>query len=291
MRNEKDNLIVKLTLEFAMDIIEYSELLEEQRKYVIASQSLLMNNTSCCGSTESCCDMDYTIFSDDYTSQKGYNPDADLGLGCGLPTKFAGIRKGDHVLDLGSGAGNDCFVARSQTGDEGRITGLDFTDAMLDKARKNNGKLGYTNVEFVKGDIEEMPFPDHSYDVVISNCVLNLVPDKEKAFAQIYRVLKSGGHFCISDVVLNGVLPENIKEAAEMYAGCVSGAIQKPDYLQIIAGHGFSDVQIRKEKQIVLPDQILANYLSPEELEKFKNSGTGIFSITVTATKFKNAMI
>ncbi len=258
-----------------------------QEKYgEIAKQSLLLNKTSCCGSTESCCDMDYTIFSDDYSGQAGYNPDADLGLGCGLPTEFAGIEKGDHVLDLGSGAGNDCFVARALTSDEGRVTGLDFTDAMLEKARENTEKLGYTNVEFIKGDIEDMPLPANIYDVVISNCVLNLVPDKVKAFAQIHRVLKAGGHFCISDVVLNGTLPENLKEAAEMYAGCVSGAIQKPDYLQIIADHGFTKIKVCKEKQIVIPDEILANYLSIQELHDFKNSGTGIFSITVTASKF-----
>jgi ubiquinone/menaquinone biosynthesis C-methylase UbiE len=263
-----------------------------QKKYgEIAHQSLLMNQTSCCGSTSCCDDMDYTIFSDDYSRQPGYNPDADLGLGCGLPTEFAGIEKGNHVLDLGSGAGNDCFVARALVGDEGRVTGLDFTDAMLEKARKNNEKLGYTNIEFVKGDIETMPLPDLSYDVVISNCVLNLVPDKEKAFAQIFRVLKPGGHFCISDVVLNGTLPDKLQKAAEMYAGCVSGAIQKPDYLQIISQSGFSDIQIRKEKQIGVPDQILANFLSPQELAAFRNSGTGIFSITVTGTKFENGLI
>jgi arsenite methyltransferase len=257
-----------------------------QKKYgEIAQQSVLMNQSSCCGSTDCCSEVDYTMFSDNYSNLKGYNPDADLGLGCGLPTEFAGINKGDHVLDLGSGAGNDCFVARALTGDEGRVTGLDFTDAMLEKANKNNEKLGYTNVEFVKGDIETMPLPDETYDVVISNCVLNLVPDKEKAFDQIFRVLKQGGHFCISDVVLNGILPEKLQEAAEMYAGCVSGAIQKQDYLQIIEKSGFSDIKIRKEKQILVPNSILLNYLSQQELEAFNLSGTGVFSITVTATK------
>ena len=267
------------------------KLIVKEKYSSIAAQSKVQNGSSCCGSTSCCDDMDYTIFSDDYSGQPGYNPDADLGLGCGLPTEFAGIEKGNSVLDLGSGAGNDCFVARALTGETGKVTGLDFTDAMLEKARKNNEKLGYSNIEFVKGDIENMPLPDDSFDVVISNCVLNLVPDKEKAFSQIFRVLKSGGHFCISDVVLNGTLPENLKEAAEMYAGCVSGAIQKTDYLQIIAGHGFTEIAIRKEKQIVIPDEILANYLSPEELKNFKNSGTGIFSITVTATKFEDVTI
>ncbi|HAQ21813.1 MAG TPA: arsenite S-adenosylmethyltransferase [Prolixibacteraceae bacterium] len=258
-----------------------------QEKYgEIAKQSVLLNKTSCCGGTSSCCgDVDYTIFSDDYSGKEGYNADADLGLGCGLPTEFAGIEKGDQVLDLGSGAGNDCFVARALVGENGKVTGLDFTEAMLEKARQNNEKMGYSNVEFVKGDIENMPLPDSTYDVVISNCVLNLVPDKQKAFAQIFRVLKPNGHFCISDVVLSGTLPTKLRQAAEMYAGCVSGAIQKSRYLHLLKQSGFSNIQIHKEKQIVIPDSILANFLSSRELESFKNSGTGIFSITVTATK------
>lgn len=257
-----------------------------QEKYgEIANQSLLMNQSSCCSPSNCCGEVGISMIGDEYQNIKGYNPDADLGLGCGLPTEFAGIEKGNHVLDLGSGAGNDCFVARALVGDQGRVTGLDFTDAMLEKARKNVEKLGFTNVEFVKGDIESMPLPDSVYDVVISNCVLNLVPDKGKAFAQIYRILKPGGHFCISDVVLNGTLPEKLQKAAELYVGCVSGAIQKPKYLQIIENSGFSDIQIRKEKQIGVPDQILANFLSPKELEAFRNSGTGIFSITVTGSK------
>ena len=251
----------------------------------IARQSKLVNQSSCCGTSSCCSEVDYTIFSDDYSGQEGYNPDADLGLGCGIPTQYAGMKKGDFVLDLGSGAGNDCFVARAMVGETGKVTGLDFTEEMLEKANRNVEKLGFTNVEFVKGDIETMPLPDKTYDVVISNCVLNLVPDKEKAFDQIFRVLKQGGHFCISDVVLNGFLPDHLQSAAEMYAGCVSGAIQKPDYLHIIEKSGFSDIESRKEKQIQVPDSILADYLSPQELDAFHLSGTGIFSITVTANK------
>jgi SAM-dependent methyltransferase len=169
-----------------------------QRKYSeIANQSKTANQSSCCGFGPCCGEMDYTIFSDDYFGSEGYNPDADLGLGCGIPTDFAGLKAGDHVLDLGSGAGNDCFVARAMVGEFGYVNGLDFTEAMLEKARENNLKLGYGNVEFVKGDIEEMPFAAYRFDVVLSNCVLNLVPDKEKAFAEIFRVLKPGGHFCV----------------------------------------------------------------------------------------------
>ena len=251
----------------------------------IALQSKNQNQSSCCGSSGCCDDMDYTIFSDDYTRLEGYNPDADLGLGCGLPTEYAGIKKGDHVLDLGSGAGNDCFVARSYVGEEGKVTGLDFTDAMLEKARKNLEKTGFTNIDFAKGDIENMHLADHIFDVVISNCVLNLVPDKEKAFLEIYRVLKPEGHFCISDVVLEGSLPIELKEAAEMYAGCVSGAVKKSDYLATIEEQGFSDIIIHKEKQISIPDEILANYLSTGEIEAAKQGELGIFSITVNATK------
>lgn len=257
-----------------------------QEKYgEIASQSKLQNQSSCCGSTGCCDNMDYTIFSDDYSKLEGYNPDADLGLGCGLPTQYAAIKSGDVVLDLGSGAGNDCFVARTFTGPSGQVTGIDFTDAMLDKARTNLAKTGFTNIDFVKGDIENMPLPDNRFNVVISNCVLNLVPDKQKAFSEIFRVLKPGGHFCISDVVLAGQLPQKLQEAAEMYAGCVSGAIQRQDYLSLISRQGFQHVEVVKEKEIEIPESILLNYISPAELEAFKRAGAGIYSVTVNGVK------
>lgn len=251
----------------------------------IASQSNLLQQRGCCGPSGYCGELEFSMIGDEYTNITGYNPDADLGLGCGLPTEFAGIKPGDSVLDLGSGAGNDCFVARSLTSETGKVTGLDFSEEMLNKATQNLKKTGFTNMEFVQGDIEEMPLPDSAFDVVISNCVLNLVPDKEKAFSEIYRVLKPGGHFCISDVVLNGELPSGLKEAAEMYAGCVSGASPKADYLKIIEKQGFSDIQVRKIKPIDIPDSILANYMDENEMINFKKSGTGIFSITVTANK------
>jgi len=257
-----------------------------QEKYgEIAGQSKLFNQSSCCGSTSNCGDVDYTIFSDDYSSEKGYNPDADLGLGCGIPTQFANIQKGDHVLDLGSGAGNDCFVARAITGKTGKVTGLDFTDAMITRAMENNQKLGFTNVEFIKGDIEEMPLPDNQYDVIVSNCVLNLVPDKTKAFRQMVRVLKPGGHFCVSDVVIKGQLPEQLRKDAEMYAGCVSGAIEMDEYLDIIKQAGFQEITIHKQKEIAIPAEVLANYLSEKEISDYQNGGTGIYSITVSANK------
>jgi len=251
----------------------------------IASQSKEQNQSSCCGSTGCSDTVDYSIFSDDYSSLDGYNADADLGLGCGLPTQYADIKKGDHVLDLGSGAGNDCFVARTFVGEEGKVTGIDFTEAMLVKARTNLKKTGFKNIEFIQGDIENMPLKDNTVDVVISNCVLNLVPDKQKAFIEIFRVLKSGGHFCISDVVVSGQLPQSLKEAAEMYAGCVSGALEKNHYIEIINGLGFKNVTIKKEKNIEIPDEILQNYIASDELIYFKQNKTGIYSITVVAEK------
>lgn len=257
-----------------------------QEKYsAIAKQSKQQNESSCCGGTSCCGEVDYTIFSDDYSNLTGYNKDADLGLGCGLPTEFAKLKKGDSVLDLGSGAGNDCFVARAIVGENGKVTGIDFTDAMLDKAKLNNQKLEYTNVEFIKGDIEEMPLPDNSFDVVISNCVLNLVPDKQKAFKEIFRVLKPGGHFCVSDVVISGELPAKIKQDAEMYAGCVSGAIQKDEYIKTIEENGFSSITIHKEKEVEIPNSIMLNYISLDELREFKRKKIGIYSITVNAYK------
>ncbi|MDP1993617.1 MAG: arsenite methyltransferase, partial [Ignavibacteria bacterium] len=227
----------------------------------------------------------YTVMQDDYHHLDGYVADADLGLGCGLPTEFAAIKKGDVVVDLGSGAGNDVFVARALTGEEGKVIGIDMTKEMIDKANTNNVKLGFKNVEFHLGEIEAMPLDNSIADVVVSNCVLNLVPNKQKAFAEIYRVLKTGGHFCVSDIVIKGELPENLKASAEMYAGCVAGAIQQDDYLHIISTTGFTNVEIKKTKVIDLPDEILKEYLSESELSEYRQSGIGVFSITVTADK------
>jgi len=256
----------------------------KERYTKIAEQGKAENAASCCGATTPSNKV-YNIMMDDYSETKGYSEDADLGLGCGLPTEFAHIKKGDTVIDLGSGAGNDCFVARHETGAEGKVIGIDFTPIMIQKARMNADKLGYNNVEFREGDIDAMPVGDDTADVIVSNCVLNLVPNKQKVIGEIYRVLKPGGHFSISDVVLVGNLPDALKEDAEMYAGCVAGAIQKQEYLQFIQDAGFVNVQIQKEKPIVIPDDILEKYLSPEEVNAFNNSDTGIFSITVYAEK------
>ncbi|MBK7883418.1 MAG: arsenite methyltransferase [Chitinophagaceae bacterium] len=256
----------------------------KQKYSEIALQDKETNQSSCCGAG-GCSREVYNIMSDDYTKMEGYNPDADLGLGCGLPTQFAKIKKGDTVIDLGSGAGNDCFIARSETGEEGKVIGIDFTTAMLDKARANADKLGFKNVEFRQGDIEKMPVTANTADVVVSNCVLNLVPNKDAVIKDIYRVLKPGGHFSISDVVLKGILPKALQEAAEMYAGCISGAIQKEVYLELINANGFTNIIIQKEKSIIIPDDILKNYLAEAEITSFKAGNTGIFSVTVYAEK------
>ena len=256
-----------------------------RQKYAeIAMQDKETNMASCCGAG-GCSTEVYNIMSDDYSQLEGYNPDADLGLGCGLPTEYAQMKAGDMVIDLGSGAGNDCFVARGVVGETGKVIGIDFTEQMIEKARANAEKLGYNNVEFRQGDIEKMPVTANVADVVVSNCVLNLVPNKDNVFKEIYRVLKTGGHFSISDVVLVGELPEKLQQAAEMYAGCVSGAIQRDAYLALINKNGFKNVIVQKQKAIVIPDDILKNYLTDEEITAYKESKTGIYSVTVYAEK------
>ncbi|WP_436417472.1 arsenite methyltransferase [Petrimonas sulfuriphila] len=269
-----------------MNVKDLKEVVKE--KYgSIAKQSLSNDKikSSCCGTSGCCEKIEFSMIGDDYNTVEGYNPDADLGLGCGLPTQFANLKTGDCVLDLGSGAGNDCFVARAIVGETGKIVGLDFTDMMVAKAIENNRKLGFMNVEFVQGDIEEMPFSDNDFDVIVSNCVLNLVPNKHKAFAEMIRVLKPGGHFCVSDVVTKGELPETLRSDAEMYVGCVSGAITRDQYINIIHDNGFENVAIHKLKPIPIPYKVLSKYMSEEEINDFKKGETGIFSITVSGYK------
>jgi len=259
--------------------------LVKERYSVIAGQAKELNVSSCCGSTGCCGDNAYPIMAERYSDLDGYVPDADLGLGCGLPTEFAQIKKGDTVVDLGSGAGNDVFIARRIVGEEGTVIGIDFTTAMIERATENAEKFSYKNVQFRLGDIEDMPVTANKADVIISNCVLNLVPNKHKAFSEIYRVLKPGGHFSISDIVLEGAIPAKWKEVAELYAGCLSGAIQKENYLEIIDEAGFAKIKVQKEKTINIPDELLAAYLSEDEMIEYKNSSTRIASITVYAEK------
>jgi arsenite methyltransferase len=249
------------------------------------SEIAVQGNGSCCGSKSELVQIDYTIFSEDYSKLKGYNPDADLGLGCGIPTEFAQIKEGDTVVDLGSGAGNDCFVVRAVVGEKGKVIGVDMTETMIAKARANAEKLGLNNVEFRLGEIEKLPINNNVADVVISNCVLNLVPDKKKAVRETYRVLKPGGHFSISDMVLKADLPDELRKEAAMYAGCVAGALHKDDYLSIITGAGFQNVTVQKERKIILPDEVLRKYLPEKDVLTFKENNAGIFSITVYAEK------
>lgn len=264
---------------------QLKELVKE--KYAsIAEQGKDQNATSCCGATSACCGDDvYNIMADDYSKLEGYNPDADLGLGCGLPTEFAKIRAGDTVIDLGSGAGNDAFIARKLVGENGKVLGVDFTEAMIKKARINADKLNFNNVEFRLGDIDDMPVTSAYANVVVSNCVLNLVPNKHKVISEIFRVLKPGGHFSISDIVVEGDLPVRWKDVAEFYAGCISGAVQKKEYLGIIEEAGFKNILVQKDKTIVIPDDILAQYLIAEEVLEYKKGKTQITSITVYAEK------
>ena len=227
----------------------------------------------------------YTIMSEDYSKLKGYEPDADLGVGCGLPTQYARIQKGDIVVDLGSGAGNDCFIAREETGETGKVIGIEFAPQMLIKARTNAAKRGFTNIEFLEGDIEDMPLPDKTADVVVSNCVLNLLPRKDKIFHEIYRVLKLNGRFCISDVVLNGHFPKEFTNNAAMYAGCIASAIQRDDYLGEIEKAGFTEIKVERTKTVEIPDELLREHLDDVTVEKYKAGNVGIYSITVTGKR------
>jgi len=263
---------------------------EEVKKIVkdkytqIAAQTRDENAKSCCG-VGGCCTVDYTVFAEDYSRMKGYVADADLGLGCGVPTEFAQMKAGDTVIDLGSGAGNDVFVSRAIVGEKGKVIGVDMTEEMIAKARANCEKLGFNNVEFRLGDIEKLPISSDVADVVISNCVLNLVPNKEKAFQEIFRVLKSGGRFSISDVVTSGALPAKILGAAEMYAGCVAGALTRSEYLYIIKHAGFEHIEVVKEKPITVPDEIFLQHLTQDELNSYRASNVAIMSITVYGEK------
>jgi arsenite methyltransferase len=252
-----------------------------QDKY--ADIALQSNKSGCgCGCSK---ETDYSAFNLNYAKVDGYVVEADLNLGCGIPTEFAGIKKGDTVIDLGAGAGNDVFVARRLTGETGQVIGIDMTPEMIDRANINKDKFGFKNIEFKLGDIENLPLADDTADVVVSNCVLNLVPDKQAAFNEIYRVLKPAARFCVSDIVLQGDIPAGLKQSAEMYAGCVSGALQQDDYLQTIKNSGFVNIEIKKSREIILPDDVLDSYLDREEKDQYHHSNPGIYSITVVGQR------
>ncbi len=240
---------------------------------------------ACCGPNACCDSLGGTTFAENYQGLDGYVPEADLGLGCGIPTEYAGIEEGQTVVDLGSGAGNDVFVVRAIVGETGRAIGLDMVPDMVDKAKANAAKLDYDNVEFHLGEIEEMPLDDNIADVLVSNCVLNLVPDKKRAFSEIHRVLKPGGHFCVSDIVLEGELPGELAEAAIAYTGCVAGAQKKDEYMATITAAGFNEAAIRSTREVHLPDQLLVDVLGAETAAGLKDTGFGIYSITVVGYK------
>jgi arsenite methyltransferase len=266
------------------DNLKIKEIVKE--KYgAIALKTDKQTSCSCCRGADVSDAEIYTTFSQDYSGLDGYMKDADLGLGCGIPTDAVSLQPGETVVDLGSGAGNDVFIARRIVGPEGKVIGIDMTESMIERARENARKLGAANVEFRLGDIENMPIEDNTADVVVSNCVINLVPDKRKAFQEIYRILQPKGRFGISDIVIKGKLPAKIQSAAEMYAGCVAGALNKDAYLGIVAEAGFSNISLKKEKVYAIPNSILLQYLSQQELDAFKNSGAQILSIMVYGEK------
>ncbi len=214
--------------------------------------SIARDEGSCCAPSASCCGGDRA---EEISKRIGYGDDeissvpdgANLGLGCGNPLAMASLKEGETVLDLGSGAGFDCFLAASRVGKEGKVIGVDMTPDMIDRARENARKGNYTNVEFRLGEIENMPAADNSVDVIIANCVINLAPDKSRVFREAFRVLKPGGRLMISDIALLKELPDPIRESIEAYIGCVAGASKKDEYLKTIKNAGFKDVQVLEE--------------------------------------------
>lgn len=257
----------------------------------VATQSVsCCSGGSCCGGANSAKNISKTIG----YSDKEINavPDgANLGLGCGNPTAFASLKKGEVVLDLGSGAGFDCFLAAAKVGAEGKVIGVDMTPEMIEKAQANVKKGNYKNIEFRLGDIEHLPFADNSIDIIISNCVINLSPDKKQVFAEAFRVLKPGGRIMVSDLVLEKELPEAIKNSIEAYIGCLSGAILKSEYLKHIKEAGFQNIKIIS--QVNYPIEAMANDITARivknnpdiKCEDLKGVEDSVVSIKVSAIK------
>jgi len=256
-----------------------------------------LENRSCCGAPSSCCGASASIQT--IGEMIGYSKEemnqvpegANLGLGCGNPVALASIKVGQTVLDLGSGAGFDSFLAARAVGEQGRVIGVDMTPEMVAKARENAKKGGFRNVEFRLGEIENLPVPDDSVDVILSNCVINLSPEKPKVFAEAFRVLKPGGKLTLSDVVLLRPLPPVLANSAAAYLGCVAGASLKSDYLDMLAAAGFTDVQVAGESSFYLgemdTDPIVRAIIEEAKLtpEKIKEVGESIVSVKVVATK------
>ena len=241
--------------------------------------AIARERTGCCAPAACGCGPEMApdglnMIGDAYAGVAGHLAEADLDLGCGVPTRLAALAAGETVLDLGSGAGNDAFIARHEVGAEGRVIGVDMTPEMIAKARANAASLGYRNVEFRLGEIEHLPVEADSVDVVISNCVLNLVPLKVPAFAEIFRVLKPGARFCISDVVSVGELPEDVRRDALLLVGCVAGAMDKEAYLRLIGEAGFAAIRVAEARRLSLPAELTA-----------RCGNAGLESVTLVALK------
>jgi arsenite methyltransferase len=272
---------------------------EEEIKKVVREGygKIAQKNLSCCAPASSCCGSPNLV--QDISKRVGYSEEelkvvpegANLGLGCGNPVALASLKKGEVVLDLGSGAGFDCFLAANQVGKTGKVIGVDMTAEMIDKARGNIRKGNYENVEFRLGEIENLPVADNHVDVIISNCVINLAPDKKRVFKEAFRVLKPGGRLMVSDIVLLKELPEEIKNSVTAYIGCLAGAVSKNEYLGAIQAAGFQGTKIIDET--TTPAELLANDPSAREIvknlnlsrEKAKDLARSVISMKVSAVK------
>ncbi len=263
-------------------VAEYKDNLR-MRFTEIAFQSEQMVEDSCgCGSG---CGCHSTQEEPDSNALPGYFPSADLGLGAGMPTMHAEIKEGDIVVDLGSGAGIDSFLAREITGPAGKVIGFDMTEKMIEKARRNADMAGYNNVEFRLGDVENLPLNEKSAHVVIGNGLLGLTPDKENALKEVYRVLKHHGQLCFSEFMIRGNMPKGLKMDADLYMGCMAGSLSVEDYVAMLEKAGFEEITIKDEQKIELPAAMIHYYLPPEEAIYFTEGSSGIYAVTITADK------
>jgi len=272
---------------------------EEEIKKVVREGygKIAQKGGSCCAPANSCCGT--PVRAQEISKRIGYSEDelkvvpegANLGLGCGNPVALASLKPGEVVLDLGSGAGFDCFLAANQVGRSGKVIGVDMTPEMLDRARENVRKGNFENVEFRLGEIENLPVADNHVDVLISNCVINLAPDKKRVFREGFRALKPGGRLMVSDIVLLQELPEEIRNSIAAYLGCVAGAVTKDDYLQAIQAAGFQGIRVIEE--VTFPTELLANDPTAREIvknldlprEKARDLARSVVSIKVSAVK------
>lgn len=253
--------------------------------------------SSCCASTSSCCES--ADLAQDISKKIGYTEDelevvpegANLGLGCGNPVALASLTEGETVLDLGSGAGFDCFLAANKVGENGKVIGVDMTPEMIGKARENASKDDYKNVEFRLGEIENLPVADNFVDIVISNCVINLSPNKERTFSEAFRVLKPGGRLMVSDIVLTKELPDFIRNSVKAYVGCISGAIMRDEYIATIKSTGFQEVKIIDETSFSIdcmandPTVVAIAKDSGIQPDQVKEATGSVSSIRVSAVK------